>query len=287
MVKKYRVLIALLIFIVAASVVSILIYKHSMQGSSTSAVLPKSKYTIMTDKVNIEATVDHVGDEEVSFRREFEFTLIVRKGTESYQYESADEECSTINEVVTKLKSSIVWKDNYLLVPVSCGGGNAARCEVMQIFMVVNDHLVHVGEAGIGTDDNDYSNGKFHDIYDKLEINDLTCHADAPLFTIILYERNGSMVVQLAETWDTNLEKYKRNRLLLDSLATLRNPLSIDNTVKLPPLLYNLTLSKYCQKQNEMDHCRSLAKILLDRELIAKLDSNLSLVVPGGLPYEE
>jgi uncharacterized protein YciU (UPF0263 family) len=286
MVKKYRVLIALLLFIVAASVVSILVYKHCVQGSSASAVLPKSNYTIMTDKVNIEATVEHVGDEEVSSRHEFEFTLTVGKGTESYHYESADEECNTINEVITKLKSSIVWKDNYLLVPVSCGGGNAARCEIMQIFMVLNDHLVHVGEAGVGTDD-DYSKGKFHDIYDKLEMNDLTCHADAPLFTIILYERNGSMAVQLAETWDTNLEMYKRNRLFLDSIATLRNPLSIDNTAKLPPLLFNSVLSKYCQKQNEMDHCHSLAKILLDSELIAKLDSNLSLVVPGGLPYEE
>jgi len=80
---------------------------------------------------------------------------------------------------------------------------------------------------------------------------------------------------------------FKRNRLLLDSIATLRNPLSIDNAAKLLPLLYNSVLSKYCQKQNEMDHCHSLAKLLLDRELIAKLDSNLSLVVPIGLPYEE
>jgi hypothetical protein len=272
---------------VVAIIVSILVYKYRTRGSSVSVVLPKSKYTIMNDKVNIEATVERIGDEEVSSRREFEFTLTVSKGTESYQYESVDEECNTMNEVITKLKSSVAWKDQYLLVPVSCGGGNAARCEIMQVFMVSDDHLIRVGEAGIGTEDTDYSSGKFHDIYDKLEMNDLTCHADAPLFTIIMYERNGSMAVHLAETFDTNLEEYNRNRLLLDSIATMRHPVSIDISTTLPPLLYNSVLSKYCQKQNEMNHCRSLAKILFDRELIAKLDLNLSLVVPGELPYEE
>jgi hypothetical protein len=192
--------------------------------------------------------------------------------------------CDTIDDVLDKLKESIGWKGKYLLVPTSCGGGNAWRCDIMEIFVISNERLKRVGEAAMDTEKEEYKVGKFHDIYDKFEINDLTCHADAPGFEIVMYENNATMVVNLAETWEKNQEWFTDNESILDSIARNNNAVSIDGSTKLPPLLYNSVLSKYCQKQDDLNRCGYFANRILDNGSKAKLDSLLSMVIPGELP---
>jgi hypothetical protein len=76
-------------------------------------------------------------------------------------------------EALSQLKAGVGWKNRYLFVRESCGGGNAWRCSVDHIFRVSGDRLVELGvifthpesrDAGSG-----YGEGYFRDVYNKLE----------------------------------------------------------------------------------------------------------------------
>jgi len=176
------------------------------------------------------------------------------------------------------------WKGKYLLVPTSCGGGNAWRCETTHIFMISNDRLLKVGEGVLDTiDKNGY--GQFHDFYDKYESNDLTCHADAPGFTLYMFESNGTLKVDLNETWENNQNVYQEYRNTLDTLAKQSDAKSVDDLAKLRPIVYNSVLCRYCKKQDETVHWNIVANMILENDLKVKLDKLLSSVVPGEIPW--
>ena len=282
MAKKYIVIIVMTVLIIGAGAVYYILEIYKNQSSPELAA-PQKQYTIMKDSVDVEATIDTEGGDDPALKRIFEINLNISRGKDNYNCETVCEDCDSLDDVLDKLKESIAWKGKYLFVPTSCGSGNAWRCDIMQIFMMSNDRLIKVGEAEIDTDKEEYKVGKFHDIYDKLESNDLTCHADAPGFDIVMYENNGTMVANLTETWEKNQERYKENQSLLAGIARDSNAVSVDDLTKLPPLLYNSVLSKYCQKQDDLNRCSILANQLLDHDSKSKLDSILSIVVPGEL----
>jgi hypothetical protein len=283
MAQKHVVIIVIAALIIGTSAVDVTCDGHKNQ-SYPGFTFTQKKHIIMRDRVDVEATIDSEGNNYPASKPIFDVTINISRRKDSYKCESIYVDCDTKDDVLHRLKETIVWKGKYLLVPTSCGGGNAWRCDIMQVFMVSNDHLIRVGEATIDADKEEHEDGKFHDIYDKLEVNDLTCHADAPGFGIVMYEIDGKMVVNLKETWEENQEMYKENQSLLDSIARDSNGVSVDDLTKLPPLLDNSVLSKYCQRQDDLNRCGLLASLLLDHALKAKLDSTISLVIPGELP---
>jgi hypothetical protein len=258
-----------------------LLKKH--REPPVSEALNGDRHSIVKGKVDVDAFIRSGDVEDPSLPRLYEITLKISRGTESYQFESECDDCGSVDDVIGKLRGGITWEGKYLLVPISCGGGNAWRCNIVEVFALVNDRLMNVGEAGSDMHQ-EYRNGRFHDIYDKLEINDLTSHAEAPGFVIIMSEKNGAMVANLEETWKENQERYIDNQLLLDRFAKDRKAKSTAASTNLPPLLYNSVLSKYCHRPEEMKHWDSVASLLLDQDSKSKLDSLVGIVIPGELP---
>jgi hypothetical protein len=116
------------------------------------------------------------------------------------------------------------WKNRYLFVRESCGGGNAWRCNVEHIFRVSGDRLVELGvifahpesrDAGSG-----YGEGYFRDVYNTLEMNSITSHAAAPGFWVWLKEKNGRLVADLGRTWQENAAGYAERVVLMPLVST-------------------------------------------------------------------
>lgn len=282
--KKYIIAISVLVTIVILGGAYYLAKKHL--ESLSSAALGKNKYSIIKGSVNIDAVIEAVDDEDPSLPRLYDITLSISKGPNSFEYESFYVDRDSVDGVMAKLRGIIAWEGKYLLVPISCGGGNAWRCDIVQVFMVLNDRLVKVGEAGSDRY-KEYRTGRFHDIYDKLEINDLTSHADAPGFIIRMDEIDGTMVANLIDTWKENQGRYSDNQVLLDRITKNRNRKSIGDLKTLPLLLFNSVLSKYCQKEDELNHWNFVANLLLDQASKAQLDSMITLATPGELPSSD
>jgi hypothetical protein len=245
--------------------------------------LSKNTYSILHDSVDVDAVISPEYFTDPSLRPVFDILLNVHKGADNFQCESVYTDCDTSTEVVDRLQRSITWKGKYLLVPTSCGGGNAWRCDIMHVYCIVDNRLKNVGEASIDTN-GEHDDGRFVDIYDKLESNNLTSHAEAPGFSIILYDSNGTFAANLTETWEENQSRYSENKSILESLSNKKNPQLIEDYEKLPPLVFNSVLCKYCQRQDELKLWNTLSSRLIDEDAKILLDSMLTLVVPGELP---
>jgi hypothetical protein len=240
----------------------------------------RNRFTIIQDSINVDAEIEDVDPAYHIYG----VNLYISKGNDRYQIETVCEGCDTVDDVIDTLQSLIQWKGKYLLVPTSCGGGNAWRCETTHIFMILDNRLLKVGEGTLGTIDKN-GNGIFRDFYDKYETNDLTCHADAPGFILYMYENNGALKVDLDKTWEINQNEYQEYRNILDILAKQSNAKSSDNLAKLRPVVFNSVLCRYCQKQDEILRWNKVADIILDDNSKVKLDKLLSSMVPGEMPW--
>ncbi len=282
--KQRTTVISIILIIIILCSASYIVYR--IRQSSRPTPSQNNEYSILKGAVDVDAIIDAENDEDPSLPRVYDITVNISKGADSYQCESVCVDCDSVGGVLARLRSLIAWEGKYLLIPVSCGGGNAWRCDVVEVFMLSNSRLIRVGQAGSDV----YKEsrlGKFHDIYDKLEINDLTSHADAPGFIIIMHEENGDMVANLMETWQENQGRYSDNQSFLDRIAKNSDPASIVDLKTLPPLLFNSVLTKYCQKKDELNHWSSVAKLLLDQASKAQLDSLVAIVTPGELPSSD
>jgi len=191
-------------------------------------------------------------------------------------------------EALSQLKAGVGWKNRYLFVRESCGGGNAWRCNVDHIFRVNGDRLVELGvifahpesrDAGSG-----YGEGYFRDVYNKLEMNSITSHAAAPGFWVWLKEKNGRLVADLGRTWRENaagyaerVEKYRkrlgRGRLTEEEMEDVG-----------AALLFNAALARYCGRMAEEREALKAAERLFDVKTLRSFRNDLAIVKPGELP---
>ena len=277
------------IFSVGASflgvvVVGLLFCMHFALARTIPGTPPDTTYIIMTGKVEVEASVVSI-DKGYGDASDFNLRLHVSRGDKTFEYHTDIISDDDLDGIIDSLKASVVWSGKYLLVPLEFGGANAWRCDagVVEVFMLSDNKLVHVGEAGPEKRKGEYKTGRFHDIYDGLEENGLTSHAGAPLIEIIMHEKDDSMVVDLEETWKVNHDEYSDNRGILDSIAECKGASSIDDDAT-RQLLFNIALCKYCMKEKEFAHWKSLARRLMDRESFEILNKEISTVEAGDLP---
>lgn len=202
----------------------------------------------------------------------YQLELGVIYGKDKFRFETDMAQIEDLNEAISQQRKTTGWKDPYFFVGWSRGGGNASRGFLDIVFTLRGGQLVYIGEAVAEEPDelgSSYKKGVFRDVYDKFETNDLTSHAGAPMFWLVLEEKNGRLQVNLSRTWEENSKEFSANA------KTLRNA---------DEILFNAVLAKYCQRKAELEQMIQAAKTKLDKEELEEFMKIISQVVPGELP---
>jgi len=219
----------------------------------------------------------------------YPFTITVAHEQQAYSYRTALVAVDDAAAAIAILRRTIGWRGGYLFARRECGGGNAWRCDVDLVFALRGGRLERIGEQIGGTRSQApgaaYRNGHFVDVYDRLEINDLTSHAGAPWFRIYLVDRDGELAVDLPYTWRMDARRFAENR---------REIVRVERDPKLDPrarneslaslLLHNAALARYCRQAGPLEATDSDAKRLLAPVAYASFQRIVASVEPGQLP---
>lgn len=195
---------------------------------------------------------------------------------------------SDIDQAATVEKRCTEWKEPYLFVYSTCGGGNAWRCDGFQLFKMSGERIAYLGEiASIGSDDPKPAfDGKyFRMVYDRLEGNALTSHAGAPSFFLMIVDEDGKLKANLDATWSVNAAEYERNRqAIAEAKAKGAEMKTREREFEATPLiLFNAALAKYCGKKAELSQIMQTAKRDLAGDQYSLLVKELRRVKPGEI----
>jgi hypothetical protein len=245
-------------------IIFILMYGCGEQKGSVSQSPPQSsnKQVITITEKPVKVTMKLLDQ----YKNHYQFELNVIYGKERFRFETEMAGIENSNQAIALQRSRTGWKGPYFFVGWDRGGGNASRGFLDLVFTLRDEQLVYIGETLAGEVDEpggSYKEGAFRDIYDKFENNELTSHAEAPLFSLVLEEKDGRFQVNLSRTWEEN--------------STMKTRGAED-------ILYNAVLAKYCQRKAELEEKIQAAKSMFDKEEFAKFMNILSQVVPGELP---
>ncbi len=225
-------------------------------------------------------------------------TLTLEQETRRFTLATRQTRVASAEEAVERQRIVTGWKEGYLFVRDSCGGGNAWRCDRDHVFTLVadkkgNDELVYVGAVASGEDCNEpgcaLEDGVFTDIYDGLEANALTTHADAPAPIIGLSEQGGRFVADLDLTWDMNQERYTAG---LRCLADQTGNACTERVTPKNALLFNALLAQYTGRRDELAAFRLFTRGVMCEGLdeagclpvLAEFERIITKVMPGSLP---
>lgn len=225
-------------------------------------------------------------------------TLTLEQETRRFTLTTRQTHVASAEEAIERQRTVTGWKEGYLFVRDSCGGGNAWRCDSDHVFRLVTDkkgedELVYVGAVASGEDCNQpgcaLEDGVFTDIYDGLEANALTSHANAPALIIGLREQAGRFVADLDLTWDMNQERYTAG---LRCLAGQTSNPCIERLTPKNALLFNALLAQYTGRRDVLAAfgiftraavCEGLGEAGCLR-VLAEFERIIANVTPGSLP---
>lgn len=248
--------------------------------------IPAGAIAILTRPVAVFAQPDAVPTPRAGFHP---FTLTVARGDQAFTYRTSLVAAGDVASALAILRRTIGWRGGYLFVRQECGGGNAWRCDVDQVFALRRGVLARIGEQ-IGGRRNQapgaaYRNAHFVDVYDRLENNPLTSHAAAPWFRIYMVDRDGVLAADLPFTWKKDVRRFESNRR---ELARIERDPRIDPRARdeavASLLLHNAALARYCRQQDALDATGRDAKRLLTAERYRTFERLVAAVVPGELP---
>lgn len=239
------------------------------------------KYVILSGKVNVTAACDPFGRDSVNRLRNgpAECEITVERNGIAYGISTHGVPGRRPGDVIADIRRGTIWKNGYLFVPYSCGPGNAWRCRGKYVFAVRHGRLISIGEIA-----GEFSDGLFHDIYDRLEVNDLTPHVNAPRFVIVMKEENGKFMADLNRTWAHNRRQYAQCFEEIHQYIERRGHDSENWKSVVPPILNNAALAKYCNRSRELDLAVHQAKSILPKEPFALFEKLVSSVKPGEIP---
>lgn len=241
-------------------------FGEQKMGASQPPVSDKQMITIIEKPVKVTMKVLDL------YNNHYQCELSVVHGKARFRFETELAGVENLDAAIARQRSRTGWKDPYFFVGWERGGGNASRGLLDLVFTIRDGQLVYIGEVVAEETDEPgsvYKEGTFRDIYDKFETNELTCHAGAPIFWLVLEEEDGSFQVNLSRTWEENRPAFFEN------VKTLRTAEEI---------LYNTVLAKYCQRMIELMQMTHVANSDLDKEELKIFMDILSKVVPGELP---
>jgi len=235
--------------------------------ASKTPVSDKKVITVVEKPVKVTMKLLNHDDDD------YQFELGVIYGKDKFHFENLMAHVTDFNQAISQQRKEIGWKGPYLFIGCDCdAGGNATRLCLDLVFTIRDGRLVYIGEASAaetGEMGSSYKGGVFQDFYDKFETNDLTSHARAPVFRLVLEEKNGRFQVNLTRTWEENYKEFSANA------KTLRNA---------DEILFNAVLAKYCQRKAELEQMIQAAKTKLGKEDLEGFMKIISQVVPGELP---
>jgi hypothetical protein len=174
------------------------------------------------------------------------------------------------DEAIGRQRVLTGWKDGYLFVRDSCGGGNALRCDKEQVFMLVadkpgQDRLVYAGAVAADEDCDSpgctFDDGVFSDVFDGLEGNAFMSHADAPAPLLGLREQGGRLLAGLDLTWEMNQERYSAG--LRCMLADAEQRECDESITPLRALLFNSVLARYVKNAAALENAQIGARTIL------------------------
>ncbi len=207
----------------------------------------------------------------------YQFELLIEHGSSHFKFRTEIQSDS----LADALKGNVRWKNPYLFVAWERGGGNASRSYLDTVFILKNGKLEYLGEV----DTDSFEDGVFKDWYDKLELNELTSHAESPLIRLVIEEKGGQLVVNLEKTWSENQKRFAENKGIIKYIQTKEKMTPESRASQLTgPLLFNAVLGKYCKHEKNTNSFNELAKKELDQERLKLFKAILARVKPGELP---
>lgn len=211
----------------------------------------------------------------------YQLELGIKHGDVRFKFHTNIFHISSFNEAIQNQRKRTHWKGPYLLVGYERGGGNASRGYLDTVFLLKKGRLLYLGEV----DADSFENGVFKDWYDKFEGNELTSHAESPLIRLVIEEKGGQFLVNLAKTWSENQKRFNQDREVIQELLNNKkiDPESLITEIT-GSLLFNAVLSKYCNRQADLDSILKITKQVLDAKRLKIFQNILSRVVPGELP---
>ena len=211
----------------------------------------------------------------------YQLELGIEYGDDRFKFRTNLFQISSFNEAIQYERTRTHWQGPYLLVGYERGGGNASRGYLDTVFILKKGKLLYLGEV----DADSYEKGVFKDTYNQFELNNLTSHAEAPLIRLIIEEKGGQLLVNLEKTRSENQKRFNQNREIIRELLNNKkiDPESLVTELS-GSLLYNAVLSKYCNRQADLDSILKIAKRVLDAKRLKIFNDILSRVVPGELP---
>ena len=243
---------------------------------------------IHVGKVNVTAEISEFDGDDY-----YDLQITVTTGQQKYEVDSTLNGPENLKAVTRHLKKTIGWKGPYLFVRSECGGGNAFRCDKDYVFKLSGNRLIKIGEIAVwenmpGREKSfgpGYQHGYFRDIWNNLEENDLTSHAEGPCIKMLLQVRDDKLVMNKDQTWKFNLHQYQANEIELSRHAK-RNAKSAKSSSKLfelnSQLLFNAALSRLTERKQEYQETLDMAKLMIDKVGVASLESIISNTVSSA-----
>jgi len=211
--------------------------------------------------------------------------LEIRQGAACWEAATMPWGLHSTDEAIAHLKRVIGWKSGYLFVRTECGGGNAWKCEQELVFAKRGGNIRPLARLapradGIGTS---LRNGRFHDYDVDWEINDVTSHAGAPAFPLVMRDDGEAMVVDPEASWKEAETGYRRN---LGAVAALRDSAASPavQITRRDLLFGNAVVAAYFRRPADLVAAMEEARRTLDPETVLRIQRVVDGVHPGALP---
>jgi hypothetical protein len=189
-------------------------------------------------------------------------------------------------QIEAALRGLLAWREPYLFVREDNGKDDGWRANVDHVFRVTGDQIERMGalSAMSGPPGSQWRDGRFYDVYDRLEFTFLTSRREAPQFELVLEEFEGRFAVRTDETWTRGKSRYDEKLQFLRRAAEHPEQLAreIDRRAARAAALHCLAFSRYCGRGEEYEESLALARRVSGSDLPALVEE-AATVLPGEL----
>ena len=179
-------------------------------------------------------------------------------------------------------------KGDYIFVREDNGGGNAWRADVDHVFTLYKGWLVRLGSLCAHLADvpgEQFHDGLFEDVYDRLEFNDLTCHRGAPRFNVMMEDTGAELAVNVPLTWAAAQKHYRESHRILEEGPRRKGygiMIEQDEETR-ESALFCLALTTYCGQEAAYDADHELVREIYG-DGAAAFEAEVERITPGELP---
>ncbi len=214
-----------------------------------------------------------------------EVRLEIRQGGACWQAATLPWGMRSTDEAIAHLRRVIGWKGDYLFVRTECGGGNAWKCDQELVFVRRGGRIEPLARLmpradGIGTS---WDGRRFHDVDVDWEINNVTSHAAAPAFPLVLRDTGRALEVDVERSWQETEAGYLQNRSAVEALRDSAATASV-TTTRRDLLFGNAVTAAYFRRPAELVETLAEARRVLDPAIARAIEKVVDGVRPGALP---